>query len=78
LTINADSGTPVDGRKIIFRFKDNGTAQTLTWTTGTSQSFRAVGITFPTTTVATKTTYVGCIYNGSDARWDGVATTTEA
>lgn len=77
LTINADAGTPTDGQKTVFRFLDNGTARALTWTTGSSKSFRAVGITLPTTTVANKTTYVGCIYNTSASRWDAVATVTE-
>jgi hypothetical protein len=78
LTINADSGTPVNAQKIIFRFLDNGTARALTWTTGSSKSFRAVGITLPTTTTINKTTYVGCIYNTAADRWDAVATVTEA
>lgn len=78
LTISADAGTPIDGRKIIFRFKDNGTPQTLTWTTGSTNSFRAVGVTLPTTTVANKTAYVGCIYNAADSRWDAVAVAQEA
>ena len=78
LTINADAGTPTDGQKMIFRFKDNGTARALTWTTGTSKSFRAVGITLPTTTVASKTLYVGCVYNYADSRWDAIATSQEA
>ena len=78
LIINADAGTPVDGRKIIFRFKDNGTPQTLTWTTGSSNSFRAVGVTLPTTTAANKTAYVGCIYNAADSRWDAIAVALEA
>lgn len=77
LTINADAGTPVDGRKIIFRFKDNGITQTLTWTTGSTKSFRAVGVTLPTATVANKTVYVGCIYNAADSRWDAVAVAQE-
>jgi len=50
----------------------------LTWTTGSSKSFRAVGITLPTTTTINKTTYVGCIYNAAADRWDAVATVTEA
>ena len=78
LTINADAGTPTDGQRAIFRFKDNGTPRALTWTTGTSKSFRAIGVTLPTTTVTSKTTYVGCIYNTADSRWDAVAVTTEA
>lgn len=78
LTINADAGTPTDGQKAIFRFKDNGTARALTWTTGTSKSFRAIGVTLPTTTVISKTLYVGCVYNGADSRWDAVAVSQEA
>jgi hypothetical protein len=78
LTINADAGTPTDGQKAIFRFQDNGTARALTWTTGTSKSFRAIGVTLPTTTVISKTVYIGCIYNSGDARWDAVAVAQEA
>jgi hypothetical protein len=78
LTINADAGTPTDGRKIIFRLLDDGTARALTWTTGSSKAFREIGITLPTTTVINKTTYVGCIYNTAADRWDAVATVTEA
>jgi len=77
LTINADAGTPTDGQKTIFRFKDNGTARALTWTTGTSKSFRAVGVVLPTSTVVDKTVYVGCIYNTLDSRWDVVAVAQE-
>jgi hypothetical protein len=78
LTINADAGTPTDGQRIIFRFKDDGTARALTWTTGVSNGFLAVGVTLPTTTTANKVTYVGAIYNASSSRWDVVAVTTEA
>lgn len=77
LTINADAGTPTDGQKTVFRFQDNGTARALTWTTGTSKSFRAIGVTLPTTTVIGKTVYIGCIYNSGDARWDAVAVAQE-
>lgn len=77
VTINADAGSPSDGQKSIFRIKDNGSAYTISWTTGTSNSFRAIGITLPNTTVATKTVYVGCIYNSNAARWDAVATAQE-
>jgi hypothetical protein len=78
LTINADSNTPVDGQKMVFRFKDNGTAQALTWTTGANKAFRAMGVTLPTTTVVNKTLYIGCIYNAADLRWDVVAVAQEA
>jgi hypothetical protein len=78
LTINADAGTPTDGQRAIFRFKDNGTARALTWTTGATKAFRAVGVTLPTTTVISKTVYVGCLYNSADSRWDAVAVSQEA
>ena len=78
LTINADAGTPTDGQRAIFRIKDDGTARALTWTTGSSKAFRAIGVTLPTTTVVNKTVYVGCIYNTADSRWDAVAVAQEA
>ncbi len=78
VTVSADSGTPSNGQKIVFRFKDNGTARSISLTTGTSKSFRAIGTTLPTTTVISKTLYVGAIYNSADNRWDVVATAQEA
>ena len=78
LTINADVGTPVDGQRTILRFKDNDTPRALTWTTGTAKSFRAIGVTLPTTTVVGKTTYVGCVFNSFDDRWDVIAVAQEA
>jgi hypothetical protein len=76
-TIAAPSGTPVDGQRLILRFEDNGTGRALTWTTS-SGAYRAVGVTLPTTTVASKATYVGCIYNAQDVFWDVVAAVTQA
>lgn len=76
-TIAIPSGTATDGQKLIIRITDNGTAQTLTWTTS-SGGYRIVGTTLPTTTTATKTTYVGCIYNSTASFWDVVAVTTQA
>jgi hypothetical protein len=74
LTIAADTGTPTVGQKLIIRLKDDGTARALTW----NALYRAIGVTLPTTTVASKTTYVGFIYNATDTKWDAVAVTTEA
>ena len=78
LTISADSGSPINDQKIIFRFKDDGTARALAWTTGASKSFRVIGGTLPTTTVAGKTLYIGCVYNANDLRWDVIAIAQEA
>jgi hypothetical protein len=74
LTINAPTGTPVDGNKLIFRILDNGTSRTLTW----NATYTAIGVTLPTATTASKTTYVGCIYNANNTRWDVIAVTTQA
>ena len=74
LTINAPIGTPTDGDKLIFRLLDNGTARALTW----NATYTVIGVTLPTTTVVNKTTYVGCIYNANNTRWDVIAVTTQA
>lgn len=76
-TIAAPSGTPTNGQKIIFRIRDDGTARALNWTT-TSGGYRIVGLVLPTTTVANKLIYVGCIYNSTDAFWDVAALTEQA
>jgi hypothetical protein len=74
LTINAPTGTPVDGNRLMFRLLDNGTARALTW----NATYTVIGVTLPTTTVANKTTYVGCIYNANNTRWDVIAVATQA
>jgi hypothetical protein len=73
-TIAAPTGTPVQSQNLTFRFKDDGTARTLTW----NAVFRAIGVTLPTTTVANKLTYVGCKYNSTDSKWDVIAVQQEA
>ena len=70
LTINAPTGTPVDGDKLMFRILDNGTSQTLTWNaTFTTATF----FTVPTATVAGKMLYIGFIYNAANTRWDAIS-----
>jgi hypothetical protein len=77
LTINADTGTPSDGQRMVFRIKDNGTARSITFTTGAIRTFRAIGVTLPTATVANKTLYVTCIFNFLDQRWDVISVALE-
>ena len=74
LTIAAPTGTPVEGQKLIIRIKDDGSARGITF----NAIFRALGVTLPTTTVASKTTYLGLVYNSTDTKWDILATKTEA
>lgn len=74
LKLNNPGGTPLGGQKLIVRIKDNGTARALTYDT----QFRALGNALPSTTVLSKTLYLGFIYNATDTKWDLVATAQEA
>jgi hypothetical protein len=75
-TIAIPSGTAVAGQKLTIRIKDDGTARALTWITSAG-GYRVIGSTLPTTTVISKTVYVGCIYNSTDSFWDVVAVAQE-
>lgn len=69
MTVGAPTGTPTDGQMLLYRFLDNGTARTLAW----NATFRSLGVTLPTTTVISKTLYVGTVYNAADTKWDVIA-----
>ncbi len=73
-TFGAPTGTPYPSQTVIIRIKDNGTARTLAW----NVAYRAIGVTLPTTTVISKTLYIGFRYNSADAKWDGLAVGQEA
>lgn len=75
LSIANPTGSPVNGQSMLFRIKDNGTARAISWT-GTQ--YRAIGVTLPTTTVISKTLYIGLIYNSADTKWDVLAVSQEA
>jgi hypothetical protein len=69
-TFAAPSGTPADGNYLTIRIKDNGTARALTW----NAIYRAsTDQALPTTTVLSKTMYVGFRYNSADSKWDCMA-----
>lgn len=72
-TFNAPTGTPTDGQKLMIRIKDNGTARTLSW----NAIYRVIGLTLPNTTIATKTLYIGTVYNSADIKWDILAVAQE-
>jgi hypothetical protein len=76
-TFAIPSGTPTDGQKLTIRIKDNGTGQTVNWTTSAG-GYRVIGTTLPTLTTAGKTVYVGCIYNSADGYWDVVSVATQS
>lgn len=73
-TFGAPTGTPSDGQNLIIRVKDNATARTLAF----NAIYRAIGITLPTTTVISKTLYLGMKYNSADTKWDVLAYGIEA
>ena len=73
-TFGSPTGTPTQGQKLMIRIKDNGTARTLAW----NAIYRVIGVTLPATTVASKTHYIGAIYNSTDSKWDILAVGEEA
>jgi len=73
-TFAAPSGTPVNGQKLTIRILDNGTGRALSW----NAIYRVIGTTLPVTTTASKTIYIGLIYNTADTKWDVVAVAEEA
>jgi len=72
-TVAAPSGSPVDGQVLLLRVLDNGTPRTIAW----NATYRVIGATLPTTTVANKTIYVGLKYNDADTKWDVLAVAEE-
>lgn len=72
-TFAAPSGTPANGNTLLVRIKDDGTARSLAW----NAIYRAVAIALPTTTVISKTMYLGFIYNSADSKWDLVSLVNE-
>lgn len=73
ITVNEPSGTPVNGQRLIFRLLDDGTARAITW----NAAYRAVGVDLPTTTVISKTVYIGALYNSADSKWDVIVVNEE-
>jgi hypothetical protein len=74
LTLANPTGTAAEGKTLIIRIKDNGSAQTI----GYGTQYRAIGVTLPTTTVSSKTLYLGLVFNNTDTKWDVVAVSQEA
>ncbi len=69
-TFGAPTGTPTEGQTLVIRIKDNGTARVLAW----NAIYRAsTDQGLPTTTVLSKTMYLGFRYNNTDSKWDIVA-----
>jgi hypothetical protein len=71
-TFQKPVGTPSDGHRILYKIKDDGAQRNLTWDQ-TAGGFRPIGCVLPSVTQASKTLYVGVIYNAADSYWDVVA-----
>lgn len=66
----APTGTPVDGQDLVIRIKDAGAAKALTW----NAIYRAsTDLALPSTTIISKTLYLGFRYNAADSKWDLLA-----
>ena len=66
-TFGAPTGTPTEGQQLIIRIKDNATARSLAW----NAIYRASSdLALPTTTIVSKTVYLGFMYNFTDSKWD--------
>jgi len=74
ITISNPTGTPVDGQKLIIRITSDATIRTITW----GSLFFPLGTALPINTVASKTLYVGCMYNVVTSKWDVLGTIQEA
>ncbi len=74
-TLAADSGSPVDGQKLLLRVTQPSSAATLTLTTGSSKSY-SLGTDINALTLSSGgslTDYIGLVYNGSTSRWNVVS-----
>ncbi|RYX79306.1 hypothetical protein EON76_01125 [bacterium] len=69
----APTGAPTAGQRLTIRIKDNGIAQTLSW----SSTYRPIGTPLPATTVASKTLYCMFMYNDDDTKWDLISVAQE-
>lgn len=72
--LQAPSGTPANGNKLIVRIKDDGTARALTY----NAIYSGIVDTLPATTTISKVLYMGFIYNSTITKWEMVALTEEA
>lgn len=69
LALANPTGGAIDGLGMVIRIKDDGTARAISYDT----QYRAIGVTLPTTTVISKTMYLGMIFNNTDTKWDVLA-----
>jgi hypothetical protein len=69
LTIGVPIGNPHDGDRLVFRIRDKGTSQVLSW----NGVFRGA---MPSSTTAGKTHFLEFRYNVAENKWDCVTVVT--
>ena len=74
---NPTATTVTNGQKLSIRIYAASTQTVSSWSSSTN-GYRAIGVTLPTSVAAGKTVYVGCIWNSTDSFWDVVAVATQA
>ena len=74
LVNNYSTSTPAQGKKLIVRIKDDGTARAITY----GNYYRSTcSVALPATTTISKTLYLGFIWSATDTKWDLVAVSEE-
>lgn len=69
LTVNAPSGSPTPGQKLILGITSDATPRALTFATSSNAFAFSSDLAAPTTTVASKTMYLGFIWNSTASKW---------
>ena len=69
LTINAPTGGPTPGQRLVIRIKDAGVGKGLTW----NAIYRFGTPAKPTTTVASHIHLIELMYNTADNKWDALS-----
>jgi hypothetical protein len=73
LTLANASGTPTEFQPMVVRILDDGTSRSIAY----GAQYRAVGVTLPTATTASKHIYLGMFWNANDSMIDVVAVSEE-
>lgn len=71
--LQAPSGTPANGNKLLVRIKDNGTARALTY----NAIYSGIVSTLPATTTLSKVLYMQFVYNSTSSKWEMVGIAEE-
>jgi hypothetical protein len=74
ITINNPGGQHLNGKRLIIRIKDNGTARAISF----GSEYRATTVALPTTTTLGKAIYLGFMFNSDETKWDILASSVVA